>query len=63
MRPSGNGSRSQAPGAIKVTKADAGLGRLETAIDLYFHGGNPVAIHTLAAAAEENGARDGGKSN
>jgi hypothetical protein len=38
---------------IPVTKVDAAMGQLETAIVLWFHEGNPVAIHTLAVAADD----------
>src|SRR5438128_1514480 len=36
---------------IQVTKLDAVRRQLETAIILWFHDGDPVSIHTLAAAA------------
>jgi hypothetical protein len=35
-----------------VTKIDAARRQLEAAIELYFAGRDPVAVHTLAAAAE-----------
>jgi hypothetical protein len=38
---------------ITVTKTDAAQRQLRTAIRLWFTGGDPVAIHTLAAAAHE----------
>jgi hypothetical protein len=39
---------------IEVTKLDVARRQLETAIWLYFTGGDPVSIHTLAAAALES---------
>src|SRR5579862_9769286 len=42
---------SDAP--IVVTKLDAAKRQLRAAITLWFTGGDPVAIHTLAAAAHE----------
>jgi hypothetical protein len=36
---------------LLVTKLDAGKRQLETAVILYFNYGEPVSIHTLAAAA------------
>ena len=39
--------------SIIVGKFDAGRRQLSTAIDLWFHGKDPVAIHTLAHAAYE----------
>ena len=36
---------------ITVTKLDAARRQIETALDLWFHEGDPVAIHTLASAA------------
>lgn len=36
---------------ITVTKLDATRRQLETAVILWFHEGDPVSIHTLAAAA------------
>ena len=38
---------------IKVTKIDAARRQLRTAIELWFTDSDPVAIHTLAAAAHE----------
>jgi hypothetical protein len=38
---------------IIVTKASAARGQLETAIQLWFDGGDPVSIHTLAVAAND----------
>jgi len=38
---------------ITVTKLDAAKRQLRTAIELWFADGDPVAIHTLAAAAHE----------
>jgi hypothetical protein len=35
---------------LHVTKLDAARRQLETAIILWFHDGDPVSIHTLAAA-------------
>lgn len=39
--------------AIKVTKIEAARCQLRTAIELWFSDGNPIAIHTLAAAAHQ----------
>jgi hypothetical protein len=36
---------------IKISKTDAAKRQLETAIRLWFYSGDPVSIHTLAAAA------------
>ena len=36
---------------IKVTKLDAAKRQLETSVRIYFSNGDPVSIHTLAAAA------------
>lgn len=38
---------------FRVTKLEAARRQLETAIDLWFAGGDPVAIHTLVFAAHE----------
>lgn len=38
---------------IKVTKMDAARRQLGTAIELWFTDGDPIAIHTLAAATHE----------
>ena len=38
---------------IKVNKLDAAQRQFRTAIQLWFTGGDPVAIHTLASAAHE----------
>jgi glyoxylase-like metal-dependent hydrolase (beta-lactamase superfamily II) len=38
---------------MKISKTDAARRQLDTAIELYFADGDPVAIHTLAAAAYE----------
>src|SRR6266849_392075 len=38
---------------ITITKLDAARRQLETAITLWFNGGDPVSIHTLACAAYE----------
>jgi hypothetical protein len=38
---------------IKLTKLDAAQRQLRTAIRLWFNGGDPVSIHTLAYAAYE----------
>jgi hypothetical protein len=38
---------------LVVTKLDAARRQLETAISLYFHDGDPVSAHTLAAAARQ----------
>ena len=38
---------------FKVTKLDAARRQLKTAIDLWFYGGDPVAVHTLSFAAYE----------
>jgi hypothetical protein len=40
-------------GRIKIGKLEAARRQLETAISLYFDGGDPVSIHTLACAATE----------
>jgi len=40
-------------GKLQVTKLDAAKRQLETAIRLWFHSGDPVSIHTLAAAARQ----------
>ena len=37
--------------SLKITKLDAAKRQLESAILLYFNGGDPVSIHTLSAAA------------
>jgi hypothetical protein len=42
---------------LNISKLDACQRQLETAIDLYFHDGDPVSIHTLAMAAFEVGDR------
>jgi hypothetical protein len=36
---------------LKISKLDAAKRQLEVAIRLYFYFGDPVAIHTLTAAA------------
>ena len=36
---------------VPITKLDAARRQLETAVILWFHEGDPVSIHTLAAAA------------
>lgn len=36
---------------VPISKIDAAKRQLETAITLYFQNGDPVSIHTLAAAA------------
>ena len=36
---------------LRLTKLDAARRQLETAVRLYFHEGDPVSTHTLAAAA------------
>ena len=38
---------------FKVSKTDAARRQLETAVRLWFFSGDPVAIHTLAAAAHQ----------
>jgi len=38
---------------ISVSKLDAARAQLETAIRLYFTDGEPIAVHTLAAAAHQ----------
>lgn len=35
---------------LQISKLDAARSQLDTAIGLYFHGGDPVSIHTLGAA-------------
>jgi hypothetical protein len=52
--------------SLKISKLDAAKRQLETAIRLYFHGGDPVSIHTLVAAGynvvrDINVKRGGGK--
>lgn len=42
-----------APRPIKISKLDAARRQLQTAIELWFTGGDPVAVHTLAFAAYE----------
>lgn len=37
--------------ALRITKQEAAVSQLDTAIDLYFRGGHEVATHTLAGAA------------
>ena len=39
------------PQVIQVTKINAVLRQLETAITLWFNNGDPISIHTLASAA------------
>ena len=39
--------------ALNISKLDAARRQLETAINLYFHEGDVVSIHTLASAAHE----------
>jgi hypothetical protein len=51
-------------GKIPISKLDAARRQLETAVDLWFHEGDPVSIHTLVMAAHEilrvlNGAANG----
>src|SRR5438045_2665233 len=41
------------PEPIRISKLDAARRQLQTAISLWFNDGDPVAIHTLAAAAYE----------
>lgn len=36
---------------LQVSKLDAALRQLETAVTLYFHASDPISIHTLTAAA------------
>ena len=38
---------------LKIKKRDAAKRQLETALRLWFEGGDPVSIHTLAAASNE----------
>jgi hypothetical protein len=38
---------------MHLTKIDAATRQIETAIDLYFHDGDPVSVHTLTMAALE----------
>src|ERR1700722_12775832 len=38
---------------MRISKMDAAQRQLDSAIELYFAGSDPVAIHTLAAAAYE----------
>ena len=37
--------------SLTISKLDAAKRQLETYIRLYFHSGDPVAMHTLTAAA------------
>jgi hypothetical protein len=41
------------PATLKVSKTDAAKRQLEAAIRLWFFDGDPVSIHTLAAAAHQ----------
>lgn len=41
------------PRRIKLHKMDAARRQLATAIELWFHDGDPVSVHTLAYAAHE----------
>src|SRR5205814_689864 len=41
------------PKIVRVSKALAAYGQLHTAIAIWFSYGDPVSIHTLAAAAQE----------
>lgn len=36
---------------LRLTKPEAARRQLETAVEMWFHGGEPISIHTLAAAA------------
>jgi hypothetical protein len=36
---------------LHLSKLDAALRQLETAVTLYFHSSDPISIHTLTAAA------------
>src|SRR5947209_4730269 len=38
---------------VRISKLDAARRQLETAVVLYFQQGDPVSIHTLAAAAHQ----------
>jgi hypothetical protein len=38
---------------IHISKFDAAKRQLETAIRLWFHSGDPVSVHTLAAASHQ----------
>ncbi|MCR4379135.1 MAG: hypothetical protein NUV50_13720 [Rhodospirillales bacterium] len=38
---------------MKLSKEQAASRQLDTAIDLFFNGGDPVSVHTLAEAASE----------
>lgn len=40
-------------GKLPISKLDAARRQLETAVDLWFHEGDPVSIHTLTMAAHE----------
>lgn len=40
-------------GPIRLTKKCVARSQLETAIDLWFHYGDPASIHTLAVAAND----------
>lgn len=39
--------------ALKVTKLEAARRQLDTAIELWFHNGDPISIHALTFAAHE----------
>lgn len=39
--------------SLKISKTDAAKRQLEAAIRMWFHDGDPVSIHTLAAAAHQ----------
>ncbi|MFN2624232.1 MAG: hypothetical protein ABR611_15455 [Chthoniobacterales bacterium] len=41
------------PGIVRITRIEAAIGQLETAIFLWFQEGDLAAIHTLAAASQE----------
>ena len=38
---------------LKITKIEAARAQLKTAIELWFHDGDPVSIHTLACASHQ----------
>jgi hypothetical protein len=53
---SGHSASSRVPDAKRrkeITKLEAALSQIETAIFIYFHNGDPVSVHSLAANAYE----------
>ena len=43
----------KSPASLKISKTDAARRQLESAIRLWFYDGDPVSVHTLAAAAHQ----------